>query len=67
MKLRKQTRLKRVAKPKGAYVNVIMKLLESGGIQPGISEITVAHDTWCAIFRGQACNCAPAVKIQEVK
>jgi len=32
---------------------------------PGMHHIDVAHDDWCAIWRGRACDCRPDVKVRK--
>jgi hypothetical protein len=41
------------------YMDALMKL---AGKQPGqVIEVNIAHDDWCAHWKGGACNCNPSV------
>lgn len=31
----------------------------------GVSDIDIAHDDWCAIWRRMPCNCEPTVSVRE--
>jgi hypothetical protein len=31
---------------------------------PGVHHVSIAHDEWCAIFHGGACNCDPTVTLR---
>lgn len=48
---------------------VYLKLLEAMHAQgklPQMGEVTVRHDSWCAIWQGKPCNCHPSLKVQSL-
>jgi hypothetical protein len=45
------------------YFEKLIKLVEEGKVIPGLSEVAVYHDDWCAVYRGGYCDCDPEVKI----
>ena len=50
----------------GNYLAKLRRLIREGKIPPGSTNlVTVAHDDWCAVFRGEACNCNPDVSIRR--
>lgn len=32
---------------------------------PGVWHADIKHDNWCAIFRGQYCNCDPDIRFVD--
>jgi hypothetical protein len=45
-----------------AVVAEITRILAEGKLAPGVYEITVRHDGWCALLNGVGpCNCDPEV------
>ena len=52
--------------PEANYHDKVMKLAQnnSGLFQPGkMTQVIVAHDDWCDMHHGGACNCDPEVKL----
>lgn len=44
--------------PTGNYQDEIQKLIDSGKIKPGLTQIKVVHDSWCGIYRPETrCGC----------
>jgi len=39
----------------------LRKLLQAGPLKPGLTQVIVEHDSWCATFHGGTCNCDPTV------
>lgn len=48
--------------PLGNYQREIMKLIEAGKMTAGYSEVEVAHDDWCKIYKRKPCNCNPEIR-----
>jgi hypothetical protein len=46
--------------PGGNYTGQIPRDLPAG-----LHEVDVLHDDWCAIFRGNPCNCEPIVRKRQ--
>lgn len=47
------------------YMETILKAIEKGSIQMGgLLFPEVAHDSWCAMHKGEACNCEPEVSVE---
>jgi hypothetical protein len=50
--------------PTPDYVRILGHLAAVGTFPPGsVSQVVVAHDNDCAIWRGEACNCTPDVRV----
>ena len=45
----------------GKLPNYLARLLQAGHLTPGLVQVIVEHDSWCAIFHGGTCNCDPTV------
>jgi len=45
------------------YLNEVISL--GAKLGKGAHDIDVYHDSWCAIWRGGACNCQPEVKARK--
>ncbi len=43
----------------------LTKLLQSGPLTPGLIQVLVEHDSWCAVFHGGTCNCDPTVTMRR--
>ena len=44
------------------YLVKIQRMIASGAIPPGaVTDVVVAHDSWCAIYRAAPCNCDPEI------
>ena len=43
--------------------NYLPKIL-AAKLKPGLSHAYVYHDDWCAIFRGEECDCDPDVIVR---
>jgi hypothetical protein len=51
------------------YVRKLRAMIESGQIQTaagGAVVVDVAHDSWCAIFKGKRCDCDPEIRVRPV-
>ncbi len=51
-----------------AYIHPLQKLLaeHQGQFRAGtVHEVTVAHDSWCGVFRGQVCCCSPELTLTD--
>jgi hypothetical protein len=48
--------------PGGNYTEKVLTHAPEAVASGGVTQIDVAHDDWCAIFRGNPCNCSPTVK-----
>lgn len=47
------------------YMRRLMKAVERGAIKQGdIAFASVAHDDWCSIYGGGACNCDPEISVR---
>jgi hypothetical protein len=49
-----------------SHVKKLRKLMAQGKIpmKAGtVSQVHVAHDDWCRIFKGQRCNCDPDIRV----
>ena len=54
------------SQPEGNYHAKVMELAKNnpGLFQLGkITHVNVAHDDWCDVYEGRACNCNPDVKL----
>lgn len=52
----------------GNYIEKIKRLHARGSYQVEHVYMTmVAHDEWCAHFRGGECDCDPDVSLQELR
>lgn len=50
----------------GNYMKPILEAWRRGVIPPGsLSAVQVAHDDWCAIHKGNDCNCNPQLLIER--
>lgn len=48
------------------YMAKVMELAATLGLDPGVLEIEVLHDEWCAIMRGgRHCDCEPDVRVRD--
>jgi hypothetical protein len=46
------------------YAHRLMAARASGLMpRPGVHFVNIAHDNWCAIYRGGACSCVPDIAI----
>ena len=55
---------KRVAPPN--YIRRLLEMQDRGELPPGLVDIDVAHDDWCAtLTRMQPCDCDPDVSIRK--
>lgn len=43
------------------YFRKVKDLVEQGLPAGEVTHVTVLHDDWCGIFRGEACNCNPVL------
>lgn len=47
------------------YYKKLLQLYDQGTLgKPGLTEIDICHDDWCAIYRGGYCNCNPEVRVR---
>ncbi len=52
------------------YLKPLCWLLATGVIAPKPGEVRfveVAHDDWCAIFKGEPCDCEPEIGLGPVE
>lgn len=58
-----------MAKQRHNYRKKLERLARNGLIStaPGLHNIVVQHDEWCALFRGQRCNCSPDIIVARLK
>ncbi len=45
------------------YLRRLTQALQGAQIPPGYHNVKIRHDSWCAIFRGGACNCDPEIEL----
>lgn len=43
------------------YLRTLIELFQQGKFTPGLTELTICHDDWCRIHRGEPCNCDPDI------
>lgn len=44
------------------YIRKLQKLQRQGLLpKEGLAEVAILHDDWCAIYKGQPCNCEPDI------
>ena len=36
-----------------------------GELPDGVSDVEVAHDDWCRIYKGKYCNCDPEIRVRR--
>lgn len=46
------------------YFQEVMKLAKEVP-KGGLKIVTVAHDDWCAIYKGGYCNCKPEISMKD--
>ena len=57
-----------MGKKKPKYLKKILQRISSKQLVPGtISMIRVYHDDWCAIYKGNPCNCNPDIDMGELQ
>jgi hypothetical protein len=46
------------------YLIKIRQMWDTGALprEAGYHQLTVSHDDWCGIFRGQRCHCEPDIQ-----
>ncbi len=48
------------------YEKKLEKLRKSGVLpKVGLSQINIAHDDWCGIYKSKRCNCDPDVSLKR--
>ncbi len=45
------------------YMRPLLRSLRDRQIPPGLHDVKVFHDGWCAIWSGGVCNCNPDVQL----
>ena len=46
------------------YMRRILGAYRVGAIPPGVADVTVRHDDWCALLAGRGpCDCEPDIEI----
>ena len=46
------------------YLEKLRRLIAEGKILAGeITNVVVAHDAWCSIYRGEPCDCDPDIHL----
>lgn len=48
------------------YVSRLRRLVAEGKLPHGVGlhQVNVLHDDWCAIFKGERCNCDPDIQLE---
>ena len=49
-----------------AYMRQLSELWRAGKLPAGanVHSVDIYHDEWCAVFKGEACDCEPEIKIR---
>jgi len=59
-----------VTRAKPNYIRALKAAIRSGKLKTAAGQVVhidVAHDDWCAIFKGGICNCDPEVSFRPAR
>jgi hypothetical protein len=49
------------------YLRKLRAMQARGELSVGVSDVEVAHDGWCRIYRGGYCNCDPEIRVRKLR
>jgi hypothetical protein len=59
-------RRRHAALNRGRKTGYLHRILGDGlPLRPGVHIAAIEHDQWCAIYRGQDCNCVPDISVSH--
>jgi hypothetical protein len=47
------------------YMRKLLAMQARGELTVGVSDVEVAHDDWCRIYKGGYCNCDPEIRVRK--